>query len=139
MSIAFRKGLLLFWATEEDRRISEIRKQISERFKEGMKREVDGKPKASEKATSAAKKESKEPAEETTDSDTSVSIHFPDKIKAKAVPKKASWQKKFDIPDHSAPASSSAPSKPADTTARKGPQQARSPRATQKEGNLTAS
>jgi hypothetical protein len=105
LAIAFRKGLLLFWATEEDRRISEIRKQISERFKEGMKREVDGKPKASEKATSAAKKESKEPAEETTDSDTSVSIHFPDKIKAKAVPKKASWQK-FDIPDHSAPASS---------------------------------
>ena len=34
---------------EEDRRISEIRKQISERFKEGMKREVAGKPKASEK------------------------------------------------------------------------------------------
>jgi len=33
-------------------------------------------------------------------------VRFPGKIKAKAMPKKATLQKKNDIPDHSAPASS---------------------------------
>lgn len=52
-----------------------------------MKIEVASKPKASDKAKTSAKTESKEPPNETTDSDTSISVQFPRKIKAKAMPK----------------------------------------------------
>ena len=82
-----------------------------------MKKEVSGKRKMPEKAEASDKKTDKEPDDDgpyqsDSDSDTSVSFAFPHKINSKTMPRKA-WQKKSDIPDHSATASSSA-SAPAD-------------------------
>jgi hypothetical protein len=91
-----------------------------------MKKEVSGKRKMPDKAEASDKKTDKEPDDDgpyqsDSDSDTSVSFAFPHKINSKAMPRKA-WQKKSDIPDHSATASSSA-SAPADKSAKdkKGP------------------